>query len=187
MINIKLGNKEYKVREAKTAEEKQKGLMGITNLPQNEGMIFYWDQPQKVEMWMHNTKIPLDIIFINEDQEVIAVDKGIPDDDTLLGHDNTMYVVELNQNSGVKVRDTLDFTDEELPQMKVLAPDGSTQMELWGGERIVSRRETKVLIKKAIKAYRSKDLKDYKSLGKYMFKVLDKQDHRKPEYVTKKD
>ena len=187
MINIKLGDKEYKVQEAKTNEEKIKGLMGVTDLPQDEGMIFYWNQPQRVEMWMHNTKIPLDIIFINDDQEVIAVEKGTPDDDTLLSHPDTSYVVEVNQGSGVKVGDELEFEDEDSPVMKVLAPDGSTQMELWGGERIVSRRETKVLIKKAIKAYRSKDLKDYKSLGKYMFKVLDKQDHRKPEYVTKKD
>lgn len=64
MINIKLGDKEYKVQEVKTNEEKVKGLMGVTDLPQDEGMIFYWNQPQRVEMWMHNTKIPLDIIFI---------------------------------------------------------------------------------------------------------------------------
>ncbi|MCI7205621.1 MAG: hypothetical protein MSA15_06445 [Clostridium sp.] len=53
----------------------------------------------------------------------------------------------------MKVGDKLEFEDEDSPVMKVLAPDGSTQMELWGGERIVSRRETKILIKKAIKAY----------------------------------
>ena len=35
--------------------------------------------------------------------------------------------------------------------MKVLAPDGSSQMDLEGGERIVSRKETKVLIKKKLK------------------------------------
>jgi hypothetical protein len=39
--------------------------------------------------------------------------------------------------------------------MKVLAPDGSSQMDLVGGERIVSRKETKVLIRKAKKAYDS--------------------------------
>jgi len=59
-------------------------------------------------------------------------------------------------------------------------------MNLQGGERIVSRRETKILIKKAKKAYENKD-KDYdrycKALGKYMFKVLKKQDEREPEYV----
>lgn len=186
-ITISLGDKTFKVREARTPEEKEKGLMNVTDLPKDEGMIFYWNPPQKVEMWMKNTPIPLDIIFINEEQEVIAVKQGQPDDETLLSEDNTAYVVELNQGSGVKVGDQLDFPDEEGPVMKVLAPDGSTQMELWGGERIVSRRETKILIQKAAKAYRSADNKDYKSLGKYMFKVLNRQDNRKPEYVTKKD
>jgi len=45
-------------------------------------------------------------------------------------------------------------------------------MPLEGGERIVSRRETLILIKKALKANASKEDKDYKALGKYMFKVL---------------
>ena len=67
--------------------------------------------------------------------------------------------------------------------MKVLAPDGSTQMELEGGERIVSRRETKILITKAYKAMESKNDKDYKALGKYIFKVFKRQDNREPEYV----
>ena len=68
--------------------------------------------------------------------------------------------------------------------MKVIAPDGSVQMELEGGERIVSRRETKILVKKAQKAYKDKLDSSFKSLGKYMFKVLDGQDSRKPEYVS---
>jgi len=45
-------------------------------------------------------------------------------------------------------------------------------MNLESGERIVSRRETKVIIKKALKANSSKEDKDYKALGKYIFKVL---------------
>jgi hypothetical protein len=67
-----------------------------------------------------------------------------------------------------------DDDSEELQKMKVLAPDGTVQMELEGGERIVSRRETKILIKKAKKAYQSKDDKDYKALGRYIFKVFNK-------------
>ena len=70
--------------------------------------------------------------------------------------------------------------------MKVLAPDGSTQMNLQGGERIVSRKETKTLIRKAKRAYENKD-KDYdkycKALGRYMFKVIKGQNERPPEYV----
>jgi hypothetical protein len=47
-------------------------------------------------------------------------------------------------------------------------------MELWGGERIVSRRETKVLIAKAFRARESHNDKDYKALGRYIFKVFKK-------------
>ena len=90
MINILLGNKQFKVREAKTEEEKQKGLQGVTDLPQDEGMIFYWDNPDRVEMWMRDTEIPLDIIYINEDQEFIDVKQGQPNDDTLLSVEDTM-------------------------------------------------------------------------------------------------
>jgi len=60
-------------------------------------------------------------------------------------------------------------------------------MELDGGERIFSRKSTRVIIKKAKKAYVSQLDKDYKALGKYVFKELNKQDDRDPEYVTLKD
>ena len=56
-------------------------------------------------------------------------------------------------------------------------------MNLEGGERIVSRRETVILIKKALKAAESKEDKDYKALGKYIFKVLKGQNERPAEYV----
>jgi hypothetical protein len=47
-------------------------------------------------------------------------------------------------------------------------------MDLEGGERIVSRRETKILIKKAQKAKDSQSPADFKSLGRYIFKVFKK-------------
>ena len=84
MIEIKLGDKEFNVKEARTQEEKQKGLMNVKELPSNEGMIFSYDEPDLVQMWMKDTLIPLDIIFINEDQEVISVKQGKPEDNTLI-------------------------------------------------------------------------------------------------------
>ena len=95
------------------------------------------------------------------------------------------YVVEVNQNSGVKEGDELEFNDDgPMYMMRVLAPDGSSQMDLEGGERIVSRRETKILIKKKKKARDSQNPADFKSLGRYIFKVFKKQDGREPEYVS---
>ena len=189
---IKLGDKEYTVKEAKTDEEKRKGLQGVKELPKDEGMIFYFDPDEETEMWMKDMEIPLDIIFINDDQEVTKVHKGKPNDKTLISSPETAYVVELNQDSGIKVGDELEFPDDDKePVMKVLAPDGSTQMELWGGERIVSRRETKILIKKAKAAEEAENTPKFenkcRTLGRYIFKVLNNQDNRPNEYVENKN
>lgn len=191
MVLIKIGDKEYNVKEAKTEEEKIKGLQGVEELPKNEGMLFYFDPDEDISMWMKDTKIPLDIIFINDDCEVTKVHHGKPNDETLISSPKTAYVLEVGTKSGIKVGDELELGDDSGPVMKVLAPDGSTQMELWGGERIVSRRETKILIKKAKAAEAAKNTPQFdnkcRSLGKYIFKVIKGQDTRPAEYVENKN
>lgn len=187
MKKIQVGEKSYLVHISYTQQEKNQGLQQTNKLDDNEGMLFVYDEPQDVSFWMKDTKIPLDIIFINEDEEVISVKQGTPMSEEPITESGVQYVLEVNQNSGIKEGDEVEIEDdddsEELQKMKVLAPDGTVQMELEGGERIVSRRETKILIKKAKKAYQSKDDKDYKALGRYIFKVFNKQDNRDPEYV----
>lgn len=196
MITIEIGDREYKVREAKTEEERKQGLKGIESLPEDEGMLFYMpDKKSQVVFTMEDMKFPLDIIFINQDDEVFDVAYNVPidteavisDEDALPNQDDYVkYVLEVNPNSGIQVGDELDIDDSEdnsTIKMQVLAPDGSIQMLLEGGERICSRKNTRVLIRKAKKAYKSKSDRDYKALGKYMFKVLKGQDTREPEYV----
>lgn len=185
-MKIEIGDKEYNVEVARTEEEKIKGLQEKESLGENEGMLFIYDEPQELAFWMKDTAIPLDIVFIDEDREVISVQQGQPYDETLLEEDGVMYVLEVNQNSGIQPGDELDIEeddDDKQPVMKVLAPDGSTQMELEGGERIFSRKNTKTLIKMAKRAYSSELDKDYKALGKKVFKYLHIQDTNTPEYV----
>lgn len=187
MRNIQVGDKEYKVRLATTEEEKTKGLMGVKELPKDEGMLFIYSQPEDLNFWMKDTLIPLDIVFINSDEEVIKVAKGTPKSEEYISCKDAQYVLEVNADSGIKVGDECDLdNDNDITtsiKMEVLAPDGSVQMEIQGGERICSRIHSRVLIRKAKKAFKSKENKDYKSLGKYMFKVINKQDTQQPEYV----
>lgn len=185
MARLKIGKKEYNVKIAETESEREKGLQGIDNLPEDEGMLFIFEEPQTVGMWMKDTLIPLDIIFINEDLEVISVHEGKPEDETIIEEDNVNYVLEVNQNSGIKKGDELDFQEEELPTMKVIGPNGEVQMELSGGERIFSRKNTRTLIKMAKKADLTKSDSDYKRLGNKMFSYIKQQDNREPEYVEK--
>lgn len=183
-MKISINNKEYNVKVATTDKEREKGLQGVTTLADDEGMLFVFDEPDEVSFWMKDTVIPLDIIFIDEDQEVIQVNQGIPNSEEPITCDDTAYVLEVNQGSGIKVGDTLELdSDDEGPVMQVLNQDGSVQMELWGSERIFSRKNTKILIKKAKKADMTKSDADYKALGKYMFKCIKIQDEREPEYV----
>ena len=186
MITIEIGNKKYKVQEARTDEEKEKGLQGVTELPEDEGMLFYFDPPEDVSIWMKNTKIPLDIIFINDDDEVVYVGEGIPNSEEKITVQDVAFVLEVNKGSGIKEGDELEFEDG--PVMRVLAQDGSTQMNLWGGERIFRRAFTKQIInwaKKAIEVKEDKEKYDSicKRLGKKMFKEIKAQDTRPAEYV----
>ena len=192
-VIINIGDKTYKCQVAKNEEDRRKGLQGVEHLPIDEGMLFVWEDEATREMWMKDTKIPLDQIAINDDDEVVLVYTAQPEDETLVPFMNAKYILEVNAESGIVEGDEFEIDDsDDLNKyvMKVLAPDGSTQMYLQGGERIVSRKETRTLIKKAKKAYANKggDYDRYcKSLGKYMFKVLKGQDTREPEYVSVPD
>lgn len=201
-INIKVADKTYNVSIARTEEEKEKGLMGVETLPEDQGMLFdYTDSPQtELSFWMKDTLIPLDIVFINNQGIVTAITQGEPlseeqilcksDEDELI-----FYVLEVNVNSGIKEGDRFEISqeegrpvddepsDEEVNQMYLLDPNGNKIALIEGGSRIFSRKNTKVIIKLAKQANRTKEDSDYKKLGKTIFRFLDVQDSNEDEFV----
>lgn len=185
--DIKIGNKEYEVLVAQTEEEKTKGLQDVEELDDDEGMLFVYDEPQQVVFWMKDTTIPLDIIFINDDFEVISVQQGTPMSEDLIAEDNVLYVLEVLQNSGIQVGDVLEFDDLdediEINEMYIIGSNGKEQAVLSGGERIFSRLNTRTLVNLAKKAYKSKSDTDYKALGRKVFSYLAKQDSNETQYV----
>lgn len=194
---INISDKIYLVQIAETEEERETGLSKTEKLDQDSGMLFVIPEGQgQVAFTMEDMSYDLDLIFINEDDEVYDVQygkAGSKDPIISTSEDIVKYVLEVNPNSGIKIGDELEFTDcpdceevdeEEVNKMYVIGPDGQPQMELVGGERIISRRETKELIRKAKQAKKSKSELDYKKLGRYMFRILDGQNSRPEEYVN---
>lgn len=188
-IKIEIGNKEYKVKLAETDEQQEQGLQNVDKLEDDEGMLFVFDEEEDIWFWMQDTTIPLDLVFINEELEVTQVLKGEPNSEEML-EGRAAYVLEVNQNSGIKVGDELTFnpTDKKIndKKMLVIGPNGEVQMELESGEKIFSRKHTKTLIKFAKKAASTENDNDYRALGKRVFKFLKVQSETEPEYVQSK-
>lgn len=190
-VIVNIGNKTYNCQLAKTEEEHKKGLMNVEYLAPDEGMLFEFKKEGTYEFWMKNTSLELTQISINDDDEVEEVYQAIPNDETLIPFYNCKYLLEVNRTTEIQKGDEFEIDDsDDLNKyvMKVLAPDGSTQMNLQGGERIFSRISTKKMIKQAKKANSVQENQDLfekacKKLGKICLKELYAQNHRDHEYV----
>ncbi|MFH1173007.1 MAG: DUF192 domain-containing protein [bacterium] len=71
----------FKVELAITDQEKAQGLMFRTSLPEKSGMLFIYKKESQPGIWMKNTKIPLDIIWLNQNKEIVFLAKNAPPGD----------------------------------------------------------------------------------------------------------
>ena len=190
-VIVNIGNKTYKCQLAKTEDQHRQGLMDVEYLAPDEGMLFEFNKEGTHEFWMKNTPLELTQISINDDDEVEYVYQATPNDETLIPFENCKYLLEVNRTTEIQKGDEFEIDDsDDLNKyvMKVLAPDGSTQMNLQGGERIFSRISTRKMIKQAKKANSVRDNEDLfekacRKLGKICLKELYAQNHRDQEYV----
>lgn len=72
-IVTKSGVHVFSVEVAKTDEERATGLMYRKELAEGRGMLFDFSPEQPVSMWMKNTFIPLDMIFIRSDGRILRI------------------------------------------------------------------------------------------------------------------
>lgn len=72
-IISKSGVQVFAVEVMQTPEERSKGLMYRRELPMGRGMLFDFSPEQNVSMWMKNTYISLDMIFIRADGRILRI------------------------------------------------------------------------------------------------------------------
>jgi uncharacterized protein len=74
-LKIETGNGPalLKVEVADTDRTRQQGLMFRRSLPEKEGMIFLFDDEREIMMWMKNTYVSLDMVFVGNDWRIVNI------------------------------------------------------------------------------------------------------------------
>ncbi len=110
-------NQCFRVETAITPEQRAKGLMFRQSLDQDKGMLFVYPESGEYSFWMKDTYIPLDIIWIDEDQTIAYINENSqPCQGDCLNINPSVqakYVLEINarmiDSVGLKVGDKLTF------------------------------------------------------------------------------
>lgn len=77
---------------------RERGLMFRKSMPEDHGMIFAFDEPSNHQFWMHNTCIPLDMLFVDKDGTIVGIEENAHtmDDSVYEVGCPSSYVVEVN-------------------------------------------------------------------------------------------
>ena len=122
MIETDSGPHQFLVERAVTPGEMARGLMFRRELANDHGMIFIYGQERIVNMWMRNTYIPLDMIFIGEDGKIRRIAKRTTplSERTISSRSKVRYVLEINgglsDELGIEVGQTVHGPALALPQ-----------------------------------------------------------------------
>jgi uncharacterized protein len=82
---------------ADTEQARQQGLMHRRSMPERSGMLFLFDQADTLSFWMRNTPLPLDIIFVAPDSQVVSIARRTRpfSEDQIRAEGLARYVVEV--------------------------------------------------------------------------------------------
>lgn len=92
------GRHRFTVEVARSPGQHARGLMFRRRMARNAGMLFLYKRPAPVQMWMKNTLIPLDMIFIAADGRIVRIaERAVPQSlETISSGVPVIAVLELN-------------------------------------------------------------------------------------------
>jgi uncharacterized membrane protein (UPF0127 family) len=115
VIRTKAGKElAFTVELAIAANQRQQGLMNRDEMGADRGMLFDFGETRRVYMWMKNTYLPLDMLFIGPDGRIALVkaDTMPLSEEIIDSHDPVRFVLELNagtaQKLGIAAGDTIE-------------------------------------------------------------------------------
>ena len=114
IIETAKGPQHFSIEVATTQQQQEQGLMFRREMAVDAGMLFVFPQVQTALFWMHNTLIPLDMIFISNDGHVADIhERAVPLSDAVIASRVPVRaVLELNGGTadrlGIEVGDLVE-------------------------------------------------------------------------------
>lgn len=97
-IQLSAGIYKVEVQVAQTPKQREIGLMFRKEMPQQEGMLFVFEQPSGLCFWMKNTVLPLTAAFVSDDGTIVNLADMKPQTtDSHCAARPVRYVLEMNQ------------------------------------------------------------------------------------------
>jgi hypothetical protein len=95
----------FRIELATTPEQMAQGLMFRRQLAPDAGMLFDFGQPIMATMWMKNTLIPLDMLFVDQDGRIVNIrERAVPESlDTIAAAAPVRAVIELNGGTAARL------------------------------------------------------------------------------------
>ena len=113
-IATKFRDISFRVEVADTNRLKSIGLMYRSSMPEERGMLLLNEKPQRMNIWMKNTFIPLDIIYIDKDGHIVKIVENARTESTTL------------MPSGGKVKAVLELNAGQVRQQEIAIGDRVT-------------------------------------------------------------
>lgn len=87
----------FELEVAQSDEARVRGLMWRTDFPKDRAMIFVFGEMRRIMMWMQNTPLPLDMVFLDDKGKVVAIhENAVPFSENIISSEvPAAYVVEL--------------------------------------------------------------------------------------------
>jgi len=114
LVDVSVGGVPISVEIADTPALRETGLMHRDSLPADHGMLFVYADEQMRSFWMRNTKIPLDIAFIDRNGSIVNIEQmEAQTDENTISTAPAMYALEMSlgwfEANGVGIGDRLEF------------------------------------------------------------------------------
>ncbi len=102
---LTIGDTQFAVELARSEAEKTKGLSGRDQLAPGTGMLFVYDNPGDYQFWMKDTRINLDMIWIDANKQIVHIEQNVKPESypqTFGSNAPAQYILEISGGEAAK-------------------------------------------------------------------------------------